>query len=54
MRGLRLKLKYEDLIGVEVSDRSYNIKPPKRDAQFLSKLDGKGMRAMQNATRNGE
>ena len=35
MRGLRLKPKYEDLIGVAVSDKLYNVKFPNRDAQFL-------------------
>ena len=28
LRGLRLKPKYEDLIGVAVSDKSYNVKFP--------------------------
>ncbi len=35
MKGLRLKPKYEDLIGVAVSDKLYNIKFPNRDATFL-------------------
>ena len=30
-----LKPKYEDLIGVAVSDKLYNIKFPDRDATFL-------------------
>ena len=53
MKGLRLKPKYEDLIGVAVSDKLYNIKFPNRDATFLrngfvlSQLDGEGMRHMQ-------
>ena len=53
MKGLRLKPKYEDLIGVAVSDKLYNIKFPNRDATFLrngfvlSQLDGEGMRQMQ-------
>ena len=57
MKGLRLKPKYEDLIGVAVSvavsDKLYNTKFPKRDAKFLregfvlSQLDGEGMRQMQ-------
>ena len=34
MNGLILKPKYEDLIGVAVSDKSYNIKFPNRDATF--------------------
>ena len=34
MNGLRLKPKYEDLIGVAVSDKLYNIKFPNRDATF--------------------
>jgi len=52
MKGLRLKPKYEDLIGVAVSDKLYNIKFPNRDATFLrngfvlSQLDGEGMRQM--------
>ena len=53
MQGLRLKPKYEELIGVAVSDRLYNIKFPNRDATclrtgfVLSQLDGEGMRQMQ-------
>ena len=53
MRGLRLKPKYEDLIGVAVSDKLYSIKFPNRDAKFLregfvlSQLDGEGMRQME-------
>ena len=53
MRGLRLKPTYEDLIGVAVSDRLYNIKFPNGNAPFLrngfilSQLDGEGMRAME-------
>ena len=53
MKGLRLKPKYEDLIGVAVSDKLYNIKFPNRDAKFLregfvlSQLDGEGMRQME-------
>jgi len=35
MKGLRLKPKYEDLIGVAVSDKLYNIKFPNRDATCL-------------------
>ena len=34
MRGLRLKPKYADLIGVVVSGKLYNIKFPNRDAEF--------------------
>ena len=34
MKGLRFKPKYEDLIGVAVSDQLYNIKFPYRDATF--------------------
>ena len=37
MEGLRLKPKYEDLIGVAVSDKLYNIKLPNRDATFFTK-----------------
>ena len=53
MKGLKLKPKYEELIGVAVSDKLYNIKFPNRDATFLrngfvlSQLDGEGMRQMQ-------
>ena len=53
MKGLRLKPKHEDFIGVAVSDKLYNIKFPNRVAQFLregfilSQLDGEGMRAME-------
>ena len=53
MRGLRLKPKYEDLIGVAVSDKLYNIQFPNRDAKFLregfvlSQLDGEGARKME-------
>ena len=53
MKGLRLKPKYEDSIGVAVSDKLYNIESPNRDATFLrngfvlSQLDGEGMRQMQ-------
>ena len=48
MEGLRLKPKYEDLIGVTVSDELYNVKFQNRDASFLrngyvlSQLDGEG------------
>ena len=37
MKGLRLKPKYEDLIGVAVSYKLYNIKYPNRDATFFKK-----------------
>ena len=53
LKGLRLKPKYEELIGVAVSDKLYNVKTPNRDAKFLregfvlSQLDGEGMRAME-------
>jgi len=53
MKGLRLKPKCEQLIGVAVSDKLYNIKFPNRDAKFLrngfvlSQLDGEGMRQME-------
>ena len=53
MQGLRVKPKYEDLIGVAVSDELRNIKFPNRDASFLrngfilSQLDGEGQRAME-------
>ena len=53
MQGLRVKLKYEDLIGVAYPDGLENIKYPNRDAKFLrdgfvlSQLDGEGMRAME-------
>ena len=53
MRGLRIKPKYEELIGVAVSDKIYSIKFPNRDAKFLregfvlSQLDGEGARQME-------
>ena len=53
IKGLRLKPKYEDLIGVAVSDKLYSIKFLNRDAQFLrhgfvlSQLDGEGARLME-------
>ena len=53
MKGFKLKPKYEELIGVAVSDKFYNIKFPNRDATFLrngfvlSQLDGEGMTPMQ-------
>ena len=53
MKGLRLKPTYEQLIGVAVSDKLYNIKFPNRDAKFLregfvlSQLDGEGMRQLE-------
>ena len=53
MIGLRVKPTYEDLIGVAVSDKLYNIKFPNRDATFLrngfvlSQLDGEGARTME-------
>ena len=52
MKGLRIKPKYEELIGVAVSDGLENIRFPNRDATFLrngfvlSQLDGEGMRQM--------
>ena len=54
MRGLRVRPQYEDLIGVAVSDKLYNIKfHPNRNASFLrngfifSQLDGEGTRQME-------
>ena len=53
MRGLRLKPNYEDLIGVAVSGKLYNVKFLNRDAKFLregfvlSQLDGEGARIME-------
>ena len=53
IKGLRVKPRYEDLIGVAVDDKLYNIKFPNRDATFLrngfvlSQLDGEGMRQME-------
>ena len=53
IKGLRVKPTYEDLIGVAVSDKLYNIKFPNRDSTFLrngfvlSQLDGEGMRSME-------
>ena len=54
MQGLRVKPKYEDLIGVAFSDGLYHVKFPNRDAKVLrdgfvlSQLDGEGMRIMEN------
>ena len=52
MRGLRPKPKYEDLIGVAVSDKLYNVIPKSWCTVFttwfgFSQLDGEGMRAME-------
>ena len=53
MKVLRLRPTYEDLVGVAVSYKLYNIKSPNRNAQFLrngfvlSQLDGEGMREME-------
>ena len=53
MKGLRIKPKYEELIGVAVSDGLENIRFPNRDATFLrngfvlSQLDGEGARQME-------
>ena len=53
MRGLRIRPKYEDLIGVAVSDGLEHIKFRNRDASFLrdgfvlNHLYGDGMRAME-------
>ena len=53
MRGLRLKPAYEDLVGVAVSDKLYDVTSPNRNAPFLrngfvlSQLHGEGMRAME-------
>ena len=53
MNGLRIKPKKEDLIGVAVNDKLYDIKFPNRDAKslregfVLSQLDGEGMRIME-------
>ena len=52
---LRVKPKYEDLIGVAFSDGLGNIEFPNRDAEFLrdgfvlSQLDGEGMRIRENS-----
>ena len=35
MKGLRPKPEYEDLIGVAVSGKLYNVKFPNRGAKFL-------------------
>ena len=49
---IKVKPEYEDLIGVAVSDKLYNVKSPNRDAKFLregfvlSQLDGEGVRQM--------
>ena len=53
MIGLKVKKTYEQLIGVAVDDKLYNIKFPNRDAKFLregfvlSQLDGEGMAQME-------
>ena len=53
MKGLRVRPRHEELIGVAVSDKSYNIKSPNRDAKFLregfvlSQLDGEGAGIME-------
>ena len=53
MNGLRIKPKYEELIGVAVSDGLEHIKFPNRDATFLrngfvlSQLDGEGARQIE-------
>uniref|UniRef100_UPI00404B1636 hypothetical protein n=1 Tax=Flavobacterium sp. TaxID=239 RepID=UPI00404B1636 len=53
MKGLKVKKQYEDLIGVAVSDKLYNIKFPNRDAKHLrdgfvlSQLDSLGMTQME-------
>ena len=52
--GLKVHRRYEDLIGVAVSDELRNIKFPNRDSTFLrngfilSQLDGEGMRQMEH------
>ena len=54
IKGLKVHRQYEDLIGVAVSDKLYNIKFPNRNATFLrngfvlSQLDGEGMRQMEH------
>ena len=51
--GLKVHRRYEDLIGVAVSDELRNIKFPNRDASFLrngyvlSQLDGEGARILE-------
>ena len=53
MKGLRVRPRYEDLIGVAFSDGLEQIKSPNRDRKFLregfimSQLDGEGMRQME-------
>ena len=53
MKGLRIRPKYEQLIGVADSDELNNITFPNRDASYLrngfvlSQLNGEGMRAME-------
>ena len=53
MKGLRLKPKYVNLIGVAVSGKLYNVQFPNRGAKFLregfvlSQLDGEGMGQME-------
>ena len=53
MKGLRIRPKYEQLIGVAGSDEINSIRFPNRGASFLRngfvifQLDGEGMRAME-------
>ena len=53
MKGLRVRPRYEELIGVAASGKLYNVKFLNRDAKFLreglvlSQLDGEGMRQME-------
>ena len=53
IKGLKVKPRYDDLIGVAIDDKLYNIKFPNRDAKFLrngfvlSQLDSEGMTQME-------
>ena len=54
MKGLRVRPRYEDLIGVAKSDDLGQVRFPNRNAKFLrggfivSQLDGEGMGQMQS------
>ena len=38
IKGLKVRQRYEDLIGVAVDDKLYNIKIPNRDASFFYEM----------------
>ena len=53
IKGLRVRPRYEDLIGVAIDGKLYNVKFPNRSLRFLrngfvlSQSYGEGMRAME-------